>query len=124
MSVLYVAKLDYFKKSGTVDQYTVDDKFLEFLHLLQKDGQRLDMLSQLTEPLVDGDGGLGWTHSNGIEFGIARSKDAAVKHVVQHCEKDGHYDEEEMQMIKSAFGMSDSDKDELRRQIGMNHRHD
>lgn len=124
MSKLYIAKLDYFKKSGNVSEHTVDDEFLEFLNLLQKDGQRLSMLNELTEPLVDGNGALGWTHSNGIEFGIARSKDEAVKQCIAHCEKDGNYDEEEMQMIKSAFGMLDSQKDELRRQIGMNQRHD
>ncbi len=128
--MIFVAKYDYFKKAGTVKQYNVDDDFLEFLHLLQDNGKRINFLDELTDDLVnnfsDKNAGVGWQHSNGIQFGMSKSKEGAVNHLIQSADETGDFDEEDMGHLKQAFAggdekapMSDQDKNKLRSHAGI-----
>lgn len=104
-----VAKYVY-GKDAKIREYNVDDDFLEFLHMakLNGDSEYSSLRHYITDVLVNtfsDDAGYAWEHDHSISFGIGRSKDAAVNHLVDyHDDKD--YDDEEMgtmfQFLKKA----------------------
>lgn len=130
--MIFIAKYDYFKKAATVKQYNVDDDFLEFLHLLKNNGQRINFLDEITDDLVNSftneKAGAGWQHDNGIQFGMSKSKEGAIHHLIQSADEGGDFDEEDMGILKKAFSgesgkekspMTDQDKNKLRSHAGI-----
>ena len=96
-----VAKYVY-GKDAKIREYDVDDGFLEFLHMAKLNGNneynslRYYMTDVLVNTFGDGAGaGYAWEHDDSISFGIARSKDAAVNHLVDYHD-DNDYNDEEM----------------------------
>lgn len=122
---VFVATYDYFKRTGKVDTFNVDDGFIQFIHKLKGDergGSAYSTMAYLVTDNLLNSTGFGWKHTNGIDIGVGESKQQAISALFQSVEKSGEYDQEDMGHLKKAFqqsGLSESDKAILRKTAGI-----
>ncbi|MFY0656209.1 MAG: hypothetical protein JXR12_05595 [Neptunomonas phycophila] len=138
---VHVARFDYSKRDAKIREYQVDDDFLELLHMLKDNGsnQYSTLVYRITDAIVNSfsdDAGMGWTHDNGTMFGIGRSKQAAVNHLLNWADEEGQMDDEELGWVRDALAkaggqvdtgnkepekeaMSNEDKNKLRGHAGI-----